>query len=469
MILLGLSLIFPGDGLLWGDSIKLEFTTLADLGPKPDSLKSADVSYIISGESLGKMNPDSLLKLGGDAADLSEEMKAYLANLSIQQKDLTMNVLETFYSKIEQAKLGGKKVRILHFGDSQIEGDRITGVIRQKFQEKFGGCGIGLVPLTEASQSRISVHKSTSSNWVRHDVFGKRDTSVPHNRFGILGYIFRFTPWAKDSMKLGAQQASITLRKNKNYFKRAQKYQTLRLWYGQSTDDVAYEVTESGKVLASGNLDSVSHFGQLSLPVSGDGPSKIELRLTAEQGPEVFGVSLDCEEGVAVDNISWRGSSGLEFTRMDRNTLKAQLDALDPSLIIYQFGINVVPTVVDNYDFYENMVYRELKRLKSLNPDIPVLVVGVSDMSRKEKGEYVSFPNIELIRDAQKKAAFRTGCAFWDLYEVMGGRNSMPNWVNAKKPLASKDYTHFNPRGAKLVGEKLFNAIMTDYDEYKGR
>lgn len=87
-------------------------------------------------------------------------------------------------------------------------------------------------------------------------------------------------------------------------------------------------------------------------------------------------------------------------------------------------------------------------------------------MSRKEGEDYVSHPNIEFIRDAQRRAAFKAGCAFWDLYEAMGGKNSMPSWVFADPPLANKDFTHFTPKGARLVSEMLYKALMIAYENH---
>ena len=43
----------------------------------------------------------------------------------------------------------------------------------------------------------------------------------------------------------------------------------------------------------------------------------------------------------------------------------------------------------------------------------------------------------------------------------------MPSWVNAEKPLANPDYTHFTNTGASYVGEMLYNAINAAYDKYK--
>jgi lysophospholipase L1-like esterase len=79
----------------------------------------------------------------------------------------------------------------------------------------------------------------------------------------------------------------------------------------------------------------------------------------------------------------------------------------------------------------------------------------------------VTHPNLEGVRDAVKNAALQSGCAFWDMYEAMGGRNSMPSWVFADPSLAVSDFVHFNTRGARLIAEMLYNAIMYEYQEWK--
>lgn len=113
------------------------------------------------------------------------------------------------------------------------------------------------------------------------------------------------------------------------------------------------------------------------------------------------------------------------------------------------------------------MVYSQLRLLRELLPNASVLVVGVSDMARKEEGQYLSYPNIGKVKQAQQNAAKRAGCAFWDLHAVMGGENAIKEWVVASPPLAEKDYTHFNISGAKLVGDKLFQALMSDFQSFK--
>jgi lysophospholipase L1-like esterase len=102
---------------------------------------------------------------------------------------------------------------------------------------------------------------------------------------------------------------------------------------------------------------------------------------------------------------------------------------------------------------------RVIQTLKKADPDLQVLVIGVSDMAKKTGGQWQSYPNIDAIRKAQKNAAFRTKSGFWDLYEVMGGKNSIVAWAGTSPALAGKDYIHLTPRGAQVVGEFLFQAL----------
>jgi len=79
----------------------------------------------------------------------------------------------------------------------------------------------------------------------------------------------------------------------------------------------------------------------------------------------------------------------------------------------------------------------------------------------------VTYPFLVDVRDAVKKAALDENIAFWDIFEAMGGVNSMSSWVENDPPLASSDYVHFSPKGAALIGQWLSEALITDYELWK--
>ena len=69
--------------------------------------------------------------------------------------------------------------------------------------------------------------------------------------------------------------------------------------------------------------------------------------------------------------------------------------------------------------------------------------------------------------DSLRTIALRNNAAYWDIYEVMGGHNSMIAWVN--NGLAGPDYVHFTPAGARRVGKTLAQNFATLYDLYRTR
>jgi lysophospholipase L1-like esterase len=166
-----------------------------------------------------------------------------------------------------------------------------------------------------------------------------------------------------------------------------------------------------------------------------------------------------------MDNIAARGGAGYEFRRVDQDLLKAMYVDLDVELMILQYGGNVLPNVKDAEEAaqYGRYFGAQIARFKKMLPGLSVIVIGPSDMSIKEGEHYVTRPYLEEVRDAMKANSLAQGAVFWDMYEAMGGRNSMVSWVNAEPPLAATDYIHFSPQGAKKVGELFYTALINDF------
>lgn len=410
-------------------------------------------------------------------------------NYRIQYPPDNKRALGSFFKALK-ANRDSSVVRVLHFGDSQIEGDRITSYLRKKFQSRFGGCGVGMVPVFESTEFRRTIFYERSENWVKHPFYGLDYEPKFDRHFGLLGGYFAFTdlavndtnvvePMDSSLVKLDSLRSDtlldnsnsiasldtgwFTLKRPYKKYRQKKTFDRITLMYGPVSSEVNFELKMGGEVLHQKQLPVTSKFRTETIPFKGDFTS-LNFSFTGTESPQVHGVALDCKGGVAVDNVGLRGSSGTEFTRVARSFMSQELSQMNVKLIIFQFGVNVVPGELDNYDFIEKKYFRQLTRLKALAPEANILVVGVSDMSKKIDDHYETYSNVEMIRDAQKKAAFRAGCAFWDLYEVMGGKNSMISWVNNKPALAGKDYTHFTSRGAGFVAELLYNAIIREYE-----
>ncbi len=396
----------------------------------------------------------------------ADSLKKSIRKLEFPDNNRT--ILHPVFMAMDSAASRKKVVRIMHFGDSQIEGDRITSFVRNKVHKQFGGSGIGLIPARQLYNFKFSVIHDASDNWFRYTLYGKRDTLIKHKRYGILAGFNSFTSQPVDSSDADTsmKRAWISVKESPYSYFNTRKFEQCRLFYGHNSSSFNARLLVDDALVDSGNYRPSNKLKQIEWQFS-EPTNNIRLEFDGVKSPEIYGIALDAMSGVAVDNIAMRGSSGLVFTRMDPALFKKLIKKLDVKLLILQFGGNVVPNIRKDYSYYERWFFAQLNYIKKHAPDVKVIVIGVADMSMKKGSRYVSYPNIELVRDAMKKASFRAGAAYWDMFEAMGGKNSMPSWVFAKPSLAGKDFVHFNPRGAKIIANMFYNAFLHEYNAYQ--
>jgi hypothetical protein len=387
----------------------------------------------------------------------------------IEYSENDKTILYSFFSNLSRLSQTGELIRILHYGDSQIEGDRITSYLRNRFQKDFGGSGIGLFPVTEMRDHNISIQLATSSNWRQYFIRDRVDIPEGHKQYGILTGFARYNDFSAHRDNANATfEAWIRVKKQSFSYPLSRTFKTFRVFYGFNQAPLITQMISNNISLDADIIEPSFGLQVLEWEFE-ETPNEFELHFQGEDSPDIFAISLDGDRGVAVDNIPLRGSSGLEFTRTNRQFYGTMYNQLNVKMVLLQFGVNVAPHVVDNYGFYENRLYNQLRYLNKLHPGLAIVVMGISDISQKKGTGYASYPNVELIRDAQRNAAYRAGCAFWDVYEAMGGENSMVEWVFSDPPLAARDFIHFNHKGAVVIGEMFYNALMEDYHEYLNR
>lgn len=460
--------IFPSEGFNLGGDVKIRFynvETITAEKPTYFNLDSLLVATAITDSIQRKLVPDTSAEVVGKAPALKRDtLRAQQSLLEsriqpIQFPDNKDYMLHPLFKEWKSGNVRKSLIRILHYGDSQIEGDRITRNLRNRFQKRFGGSGPGLLPCFRPVSESSSMTISTDGLWKSYNVMVDRDSSVSRVNFGILGSSAKLIE--RDTVAKGRLNYLIS----KYSYVSVRHFKWARLFFGNGGGDFNLSVYEQDSLLLTDVVDGTGPLQFFGLQLNHT-PEDLRFEVSGANLPHFYALSLDQPAGIAVDNIAWRGSRGAEFTKIEQQVLTRFFRQLNVKLIIFQFGVNVVPHVVKSYGFYERQLIRQLQYLKQAAGEIPVLVVGVSDMSRKVNGWYESYPNITKIRDAQRNAAFKSNCAFWDMYEAMGGKNSMPAWVFAEPSLARKDFTHFNFRGASLIAQMLYNAIMNEYAKY---
>jgi lysophospholipase L1-like esterase len=466
VMLLLLMFIMPKGGIKINSQLGFTFPTLEEFFV-PDTVGKKDISFILSGSQARRhFLKDSL----SNQAMLVKQQDSLRRELSkIQYPANDKSVLYSIFEKLEKASSSGTAVRISHYGDSQIEGDRMTGIFRKELQKKFGGGGPGLFPVIPVAP-RLWARNTYSENWKRYTGFGRRDTTVPHNSYGAMLNFSKYTTFTEDTMNDEKyHKAWFHIEASPKSYANIDVFRDITMFYGNCKSPVRVQVyNNEGELLIQDTLKPTTELSQYKLFLQ-DPKSSLKFTFKSYHSPEIYGFSITSGSGVTVDNIPLRGGSGTEFSNINREHLGKMLGALSTDLFILQFGGNVLPYIDSEERCYSYAKWFEnqIRLLRSFVPGSKFIIIGPADMSVKQGDKFVSHPFVHVVRDALKQSAFNTGSAYWDMYEVMGGKNSMPAWVATDPPLAAPDYIHFSSRGAVKMAEIFMESFMNDYNQWK--
>jgi len=379
----------------------------------------------------------------------------------------TRKALYSFFARLDSARYLPGGLRILYYGDSQIEGDRITSTLRDSLQGQFGGSGPGLISPRMVVSYTKSVRILYSGNWRRYTLLDFNNSILSSNQLGVMLSLCRFNLPSKFRNNGNVtHEGTIQIRASKMGHPNAEQFLQARLFLANVKGPTWIEwhpipgLVRVDTVRPDKTLQEI--VWRTPTPIT-----NLQVKFRAISSPDVFCLALDGKNGVAVDNIPLRGSSGTDFSKTDTSLLREMYKRLNVQMIILHFGLNRVKSSLKSYSSYQKSLTGELLLLEKLRPRIPIIVVGISDMDQKTRKGYVSYPSVEKIRRAQKRAAQNTGCLFWDLYDAMGGEDSMGKWVTANPQLGKEDYAHFTYKGAEKVGAMFYKNLKKEYGKFK--
>lgn len=469
------SLVFPAGGISIG-TVTLRFPSLRE---KLEDAKAnlSDASKPDPEAQIQKMLAETRARRFAEYADslafYENFFKSGPTRFDFPQNDPSW--FDRFFDRVLQAKDSEEVVHIVHYGDSQLEGDRITATFREAIQALFGGSGPGMVPPLADIPSFVFNGHSTG-NLSRHRIFGPAAEHAPNNRYGPLAQTTDLNGSATFSFKKSLRQKK---------FPNAGKFRKIRILASKANlkTKLVYKATVVDTILD----DSIPKYRTRLQKFLATDP-KIEtypnlsvytwnllhetesITLTVSGRASLYTIVLDGASGVGIDNVAMRGSSGTIFTKMDNGLLGASLKAINTKLILMEYGGNLVPSVTRaNLGWVERTLERQILALQKAVPDADILFIGPADMSKKVNGKWTSYPNLEMTVEKIREVALKNGCAYWDMYRVMGGKNAMVSWVKEKPPLGGPDYIHFTHAGASRIGELLYNAVKIHYDYYNFR
>jgi lysophospholipase L1-like esterase len=448
-----LAFLFPDKGIAFGD-VKLRFKPWFAAEDTTVAIPAPDIdAHLAALDSLAAEPLDTAVNYA---------RKESIASLQFANADATS--LHYFFRSLEEAASGERRVHVFHYGDSQIESDRMTNVIREKLQSRFGGSGCGLVcPLPITGSGNIL--QQQSSNWKRYTSYGYDNGKCKHNNYGVLCSFARFTD--VEAASSDTVEAWLELRPSSMATSRCKQHDEAVIYFSNTTSSFQLSLVAGDSVISSETIMPGQGVQSRRWSVSSNS-KRLRLNFKAVTSPEVYGISLNAMEGVGVSNIALRGNDGGAFRRVNTSSMQPVLDDLQGELFILQFGGNSVPHLGGEASAYRHgQSFGEIiRRFKAMRPNAAIIVVGPSDMSTSIDGVYQTWPYLEQLNEGMKAAAFAEGVAFWDMFSVMGGRNSMISWVNHNPQYAGPDYTHFTPAGARKMAELLSKAILDEYDAW---
>lgn len=375
----------------------------------------------------------------------------FAQNINTEEISITGNTkqLSHFFNSLDETK--SKKVRIAHYGDSIILGDIVSESVRDNLQAKFGGRGIGLVPIFSNTHGmRKSLLQDFSKDWEYAAVFQRNPKSLP---VGINGAV---------SVAGSNSWVSYQISKYLGTFK---EFNRVRLFYSnsKSTDKIKYIFDE--KKSNSAVLKNTNQIDATELKMA-KGKKHVKIDCSSAEGAYFYGVSFEGGNGLYLDNLPLTGNSGVSIVNIPVDKIREFNELMNYKLIILQFGVNVYTKGSGSFKIYERQMAKVIKHLRKALPDTSILIVSSGDKTTKVGSKMLTDRDVFRLVRIQKRIAERAGVAFWNLFSAMGGKNSMIKWVKAKPSLALMDYTHFSKEGGKIVGDLLTEALIKEYKKY---
>ncbi|MBK5270999.1 MAG: hypothetical protein JJE22_08300, partial [Bacteroidia bacterium] len=363
--------------------------------------------------------------------------KKYPFVSAIFNRILNNNQLDSFYQKLYDLKKSGSGiVNIVHIGDSHIQADFLSGIVRNNLQQFFGNAGRGLVFPYQLAQSNAPSDITSSSNslWQFNRV---AHPEIPISA-GVSGYC----------IKTNAPGAFIdlSLKSNENG---SQTFNRLKFFLDTNSSSSWILQTDSvdAPYLIKNEDGDDPVFKEVALDQSSTGFTLSSIPF--DNSSEFYGVSLEnSNPGILYHTI---GVNGARFDQYNIASLFwQQLGALNADLYIVSLGTNEAQRTDFNDPAFQKQVSLFLQTLKQTSPNAAVLITTAADSYYRRRHSNLALRslNISLSNYCTKQRI-----PLWDLYRITNGYGSAYSWL--KRGLMNNDRVHFTSEGYRLQGNLL--------------
>lgn len=348
----------------------------------------------------------------------------------------------------------GERARIVFYGDSIVAFDQITETLRRRLIDRFGDAGRGFVlpvsPWMGYHQSDVA--RFSGSRWMASRVVGP---TAADNRYGLGGVTY---------LSSGEAMALLGTSSRTSYCKTASRFLVSYAAH-PGGGDLSYQIDDGPmKKISTQAPQHEERFEEIEVP---DAPHRISLRTTG--GPvRLYGIDiLRDAPGVTLDALGIIGARMRHIDQFDDEAWSIQLKRRDPAMVVVGLGINDISDGVRQvkaFQDYERFAEQVMKRIHKHLPEAACLIVGPLDRGSGSNDPFTNKGIAARVNGMLKRVALEQGCAYLDVFTLMGGAGGMARWV--QRGLGSSDYMHPSPRGAELLGNLLADELLTRYDAW---
>jgi lysophospholipase L1-like esterase len=356
--------------------------------------------------------------------------------------------LNPFFYKLYNLVTSGKgNVNIVHIGDSHIQADFMSGIMRQKLQEVFGNGGRGLVFPYQLAMSNAPVDISSSSNitWEFNRLAHPEINIVP----GVSGFVI------KSSSKIANINFELKDVNGKN-----RPFKKINFFFDTChTTSWLIRVPENPAPFLINNeeIDTSFRFRTVVL----DSPaSKFSMAtLPSDSDKYFYGMTLENDSpGILYHTLGVNGARYEQFNMAPK--FWDQLSSLKADLYIVSLGTNEAQKTDYTDSAFLNAVKIFINNLNKVSPGAQVLITTAPDTFKNRK------PNktVASINTALVSYCRQNNIPLWDLFLMNRGSGSCYVWN--VKGLMNHDKIHFTSAGYKIFGEQLYHLFMKTYGDF---
>ena len=364
--------------------------------------------------------------------------------------------LGAFYTALRAAEAKTGLVRVLHYGDSAIVVDTITGAMRRRLQARFGDGGHGFVAVGRPWKwyRHLDVRHGCNEVWTLRRVTKPKGTD---GRFGMGGISAHTALGGADAWFATAAKGPVGGRVSR-----------FEILYLRQPRGGRLKLALDGKPLApletaGAQVESAVHTVRTT-----DGPHKLALETAGGGEVRLFGVALERDRGLVYDSLGINGARVKHLLNFDPHHLQEQYRVRPPHLVVINFGTNETDDTPNPGDAYRRGLQAVLARVRQAG-GASCLVMSLPDRANKPgtAGANGSMASVPRLVKLQREAAAASGCAFWSTFDAMGGAGAMRRWAAAR--LGAGDATHLTTKGAELIADLFVRALLADYQAFQQR